>query len=410
LELDGGITIGAEALGLSGTGISNGGALRNISGINSYGGDITLNAASRIHSDAGRLTLSGNISGTQNLTLDGAGNITLSGAVRIETGTLTKNGAGTLVLSGSSNYSGGTTLNLGNLTIQHANALGTGSLTQSSGASLLTFDTTGTISNAMSLYNVSALQSATLNGTITVNNATFDVDSGDTLTLSGGVGGTGGVTKNGTGTLVLSGSNTYSGATVVNAGTLNAANANALGTNASVTVHGGSLLVSADDAINSKNLILASTATGNGTAAGLVFSGNYNGTASSLTLNQDSIIDLGTGDVTIRFTSIVGLETHSLSIYNWTGNSLWAGGDGNNTDQFYINSTLSQGNLDNISFYSGLDNSSFVGTGFQIIGGSFNQQIIPVPEPETYATALLLLLGLGLYFYRQRRPQHTSPL
>jgi hypothetical protein len=82
---------------------------------------------------------------------------------------------------------------------------------------------------------------------------------------------------------------------------------------------------------------------------------------------------------------------------------LWAGGDGNNTDQFYINSTLSQGNLDNISFYSGLDNSSFVGTGFQIIGGSFNQQIIPVPEPETYATAVLLLLGIGWWYCRQRK-------
>jgi hypothetical protein len=57
-----------------------------------------------------------------------------------------------------------------------------------------------------------------------------------------------------------------------------------------------------------------------------------------------------------------------------------------------------------------LDNSSFVGTGFQILGGSFNQQIIPVPEPETYATALLLLLGAAWYFHRQRKPvpQTTS--
>jgi hypothetical protein len=73
-----------------------------------------------------------------------------------------------------------------------------------------------------------------------------------------------------------------------------------------------------------------------------------------------------------------------------------------------INSTLSQGNLERISFYSGLDNSSFVGTGFQILGGPFNQQIIPVPEPETYATALLLVLGFGFYFHRQRKPAPVS--
>jgi hypothetical protein len=203
----------------------------------------------------------------------------------------------------------------------------------------------------------------------------------------------------------LSGSNTYSGATVVNAGTLNAANANALGTNASVTVNGGSLLVSADDAINSKNLILASTATGNGTAASLVFSSSYNGTAGSLTLNQNSIINLGSdpGGVIIRFSDIVNLGTYTLSIYNWTGDTLWSGTDRDNTDQFYVTADISS-NLGQISFYSGLDNNSFLGTGFQLSGsGFYNNQVIPVPEPETYATALLLLLGLGLYFRRQKK-------
>ena len=52
---------------------------------------------------------------------------------------------------------------------------------------------------------------------------------------------------------------------------------------------------------------------------------------------------------------------------------------------------------------SGIDTSSFVGTGYQLSGGTFANEIIPVPEPETYATALLLLLGLSLYFHRQRK-------
>lgn len=42
LQLSGGITIGAEALSLGGTGFSNTGALRNVSGNNTYGGDISL--------------------------------------------------------------------------------------------------------------------------------------------------------------------------------------------------------------------------------------------------------------------------------------------------------------------------------------------------------------------------------
>ena len=62
LELSGGITIGAEALTLNNAGVSSGGALRNISGNNTYQGAITLSTnAVRINSDSGTLTLSGNI-------------------------------------------------------------------------------------------------------------------------------------------------------------------------------------------------------------------------------------------------------------------------------------------------------------------------------------------------------------
>ncbi|MBU3586204.1 glycine-rich domain-containing protein, partial [Polynucleobacter sp. AM-26B4] len=58
LELSGGITIGDEALSLNGTGVSSGGALRNISGNNTYGGAITLvTNAVRINSDSDTLTL-----------------------------------------------------------------------------------------------------------------------------------------------------------------------------------------------------------------------------------------------------------------------------------------------------------------------------------------------------------------
>jgi autotransporter-associated beta strand protein len=190
--------------------------------------------------------------------------------------------------------------------------------------------------------------------------------------------------------LVLSGSNTYSGATVVDAGVLEAGNANALGANAGVTVNGRSPLVSSDDAINGKNLVLASTTTGNGTAASLIFSGTYNGTARQLTLQQDSIIDFGEGNVGLHFSELI-MGAYNLTIHNWTGSTLWGGGDGNNADQFYIDRTLTTSELNRISFHSGLDNSSFVGTGYQLSGGSFNNEIIPVPEPETWATAALLV-------------------
>ena len=384
-----------------------------LTGNSTYSGTTTISAGTlQIGSGGGTGSIaSPTIVNNSALVIDRSGSLTLS-ANMSGTGTLAKNGSGTLILSGSNTQSGATTLNAGTLTLQSANALGTGSLTQSSGSSLLVIDTTGTLANTMSLYNVSALQSATLSGSITVNNASFDVDDGDTLTISGGVGGTGGVTKNGTGSLVLSGSNTYSGATTVNAGVLEAANANALGNTTGVTVNGGSLLVSADDSINGLGITLNKGITGDATStqAALAFSGAYSntsGTAGSLTLSQDSIIDLGTGGVVVHFASIANLNSYILHIFNWEGDTVWSGSPGGGKDQFYVDSNLSSTQLDNIRFYSSTTQSSFISTGFQISGGSFNQEIIAVPEPETWATAILLIFVSG-FMARQFRRRPTD--
>ena len=87
LESASGITVGAEALSLDGTGVSNGGALRNVSGTNTWQGLITLAAAAEIQSDAGTLTLdpaTGDaVTGTFALTVDGAGAVTVSDPIEI---------------------------------------------------------------------------------------------------------------------------------------------------------------------------------------------------------------------------------------------------------------------------------------------------------------------------------------
>ena len=57
--------------------------------------------------------------------------------------------------------------------------------------------------------------------------------------------------------------------------------------------------------------------------------------------------------------------------------------------------------LSHIRFYSGSDDSSFIGNSFRENSLS-PYQVRPVPEPETYATAALLLIGLGIYAYRRR--------
>src|SRR5215472_15215176 len=126
---------------------------------------------------------------------------------------LTKTGAGTFTLSGANTYSGGTTLNAGTLAVGSNGALGTGALTFASGTTLQA------AANGLSLANA-----MTLNGTSTVDT------QANALTLFGTISGSGGLAKIGSGTLTLSGADSYAGGTALNAGTLAVGSNAALGT------------------------------------------------------------------------------------------------------------------------------------------------------------------------------------
>ncbi len=243
LEIQNTITVGTEAITLNGTGISGGGALRNVSGNNSMAGAITLGSASEIASDAGTLTLSGNIGGSgRALTFDGAGDTIVSGVIGTGTGTITKNGSGTVTLTRANTYTGLTTVSAGTLAYGITNALSSGAVTVSGGTlDLKTFnDTVGAVT----------LTSGTITSTTGVLTATsYSVESGTlSAILAGGVA----LTKTTAGTVTLTRANTYTGVTTVSAGTLSVAtlgNGGAAGnlgqaTNAAanLVLNGGTLL------------------------------------------------------------------------------------------------------------------------------------------------------------------------
>ena len=78
------------------------------------------------------------------------------------------------------------------------------------------------------------------NGRLTFNtNRVIDVGANANMNVQWGIAGTGGFTKNGTGTLTLSGANTYTGATTINVGTLATSGDNRIATSNSVTVNSG---------------------------------------------------------------------------------------------------------------------------------------------------------------------------
>ncbi|NBW97284.1 MAG: hypothetical protein EBR28_11275 [Planctomycetia bacterium] len=102
LGLQGNITTAAEALSITGTGAAGGGALRNVSGVNTYAGAVTLAGDARIGADAGSLTVSGAITGTnQVLTVVGSGTVTLSNAANTFGSGLTGNNPGLFVRGGN---------------------------------------------------------------------------------------------------------------------------------------------------------------------------------------------------------------------------------------------------------------------------------------------------------------------
>ena len=129
LQLQNNITVTGELIRYQGTGVTSDGAIRNISGTNTLAGDLFQVNAARINSDAGLLRLtSGTISGTNGLTVGGAGDTLISSVVATNAG-LTKDGSGTLTLSGSNLYTGLTTISDGKLAYGANNAIATGGVT-----------------------------------------------------------------------------------------------------------------------------------------------------------------------------------------------------------------------------------------------------------------------------------------
>lgn len=146
-------------------------------------------------------------------------------------GALVKTGNGTLVLTNANTYTGTTTINNGVINAANASALGSKSAVTVAGGAL----------KLSSNLNIGSL-AGTGNTDLNTNTLTTGGDNSSTI-YSGVLSGTGGVTKDGTGTFTLSGNNIYSGGTTISDGTLQVGNGGTSGTLGSGDVTNNSALI-----------------------------------------------------------------------------------------------------------------------------------------------------------------------
>ena len=277
-------TAGSEIEVVAGGLLAGSVAVNNANGmVTLFGGAVTNTSFSK--TEAGSVILSNNILSTGTLTVSAGGftsegtvgaqslvvsggDAALNGAVDISSGAT--NSGGTLT-SGSAFTAGSLVVNGGTTTLNGATTLSDGVIV-SSGSLVANTSLTVSAGNVSVSGGSASLNAGSVitndvtvsGGTLTVSNANSvagalrlsggTVDGGGTITAAGGyaltngsvgaiLAGSAAVTKAGTGTVVLSAANTFTGTTTVSGGTLNIQNASALGaTNGATLVTNNSTL------------------------------------------------------------------------------------------------------------------------------------------------------------------------
>ncbi|MFA6959279.1 MAG: autotransporter-associated beta strand repeat-containing protein [Opitutaceae bacterium] len=345
------------------------------------------NVSTTVNGAGNTLTLGaynlGNAGTGKNVTIKGSADVQINGTVADNSTTasnLIYGGTGTLTLSGNNTYTGTTTISgggtvsiggvsgLGNATSAVIFSTGTGGKLSYTGNSA-TFTRGFSLSNASTVGQIDTttagqtLTIATGNITFSSSSQTLIIGGAGNTTISSSITGAGKLTKQDAGTLLLSGTNTYTGATTINAGTLALGATNALATGTAITLGGGTL-----------NL------------------GGFNPAAAfttTLTMTSGSTIDFGShvAGITLKFAnSSAATWTGTLALLNFTV--------GTDTLSFTSISGLTVDQLSQISL------AGYTATG---INSSGNVQFTAIPEPSTYVLIFgSLAIGMTLVVRRRR--------
>jgi autotransporter-associated beta strand protein len=321
--------------------------------------------------------------------LDTNGNdVTLANAIgNGGAGGLTKIGNGNLFLNHAESYTGNTTINGGNIVLDVPGVLPTTSnVSVASGAILNVNGQNATIGSLSGAGNVSLGSGALTTG-------------GNNLspTFGGSISGVadGGLVKNGTGTLTLSGTSTYVGPTLISAGNLDLTGSLS---SSPVTVNSGAILQSGNGTIsNSLTLNQGGKLSLAGPTVNTLTVGNFTWNATSTTPGlQFSLLDPTTTDTL----NVLGNFTRGSSagvgqyVFDFDNTGFFGG----------VYTLIDFGSIDpgfTVSDFSYVNLFSTENGSFSINANSLTFNISSVPEPATWT----LLLGAGslLAVWRKRR-------
>jgi T5SS/PEP-CTERM-associated repeat protein/autotransporter-associated beta strand protein len=318
-------------------------------------GNLAMAPGTTLQFAAANLSLANTISMTGDPTLDTMGNdATVSGVISGAGATLEKNGAGTLTLTAVNTYTGPTNVNAGTLSI------GGGSIAASSGLNLTAAGTTFDISGGgnQTIGDLSGIAGSA----VTLGGNTLSLGTANSTAFAGVVSGTGALTKRGTGTLTLSGANTYGGGTSLNAGTIAAGNNTALGTGTLAMATGTTLQAAAaglslGNAVSLTGADTVDTQT-NALTLGGVISGN------------GSLVKIGTGTLTLSGANTYGGGTNLNAGTLQLGNG---GTSGSILGDVADNGILAFNRGDTVTFpgvISGNGSVSQVGSGMTLLSGN----------------------------------------
>ena len=254
-----------------------GGGTLTLTGQNTYTGGTTISGGTlQLGDGTTDGSLVGDITDNAALVFDNQAALTYTGVIS-GGGSLTKTGGDTLTLTGQNTYTGGTAISAGTLqlgdgttdgslvgditdsvalvfddqaALTYAGVIsGGGSVAQIGGGTLILTGqnnyTGGTDIEGGTLQLGDGAADGSLVGDIT-DNATLVFNDQSALTYASVISGSGSLTKTGSGTLILTGVNTYSGSTNVNGGTLELAgpvNVSALSAGATVNINDGGTLL-----------------------------------------------------------------------------------------------------------------------------------------------------------------------